>query len=528
MLAHREQLGSLLIVLWFAAWPQRAGAQWHVDGAPVCTAAGDQLHHASVSDGAGGAIVTWQDSRGTNYDIYAQHVLASGAVDPAWPADGLALCATAGDQTEGMIVSDGAGGAIVTWQDFRNGTDQDIYAQHIEATGAVDPAWPADGRALCTAASNQWAPRIDADGVGGAIVAWYDFRGGPSDIYAQHVLASGVVDPSWPTDGRAICTGANHQVYPAIIADGAGGAIITWNDGRIVTNTYNDVYAQHVLASGAVDPAWPTDGRALCTAGYKQSYPSPTIVADGAGGAIVAWGDNRGSGGYADIYAQHVLANGAVDPAWPANGRAVCTEANDQGNPAMIADGAGGAIVTWQDNRSYGTYYDIYTQHVLASGVVDPVWTANGTLLCNAANDQTFPTIVTDGAGGAIVTWDDYRGGVNDDVYAQHVLTSGVAAAIYTGRSNRLAVHDPRPNPTHAGTTLVFDLPTAQHVSVKLYDVAGKLVRTLAADRDLPAGSQSLVWDGATDSGAPARAGIYFIRVTMGSASVARRVAVLR
>ena len=104
-------------------------------------------------------------------------------------------------------MADGAGGAIVTWQqdirtvlemksDYRVGEKLDIYAQHVLASGQVDPAWPADGRALCTAANNQYRPIIIADGAGGAIVAWVDNRNGGDapdgvDIYAQRVQPNG-------------------------------------------------------------------------------------------------------------------------------------------------------------------------------------------------------------------------------------------------------------------------------------------------------------------------------------------------
>ncbi len=77
------------------------------------------------------------------------------------------------------------------------------------------------------------------------------------------MLASGEVDAAWPTDGRALLTDALAQSivpqgkeFPAIVSDGAGGAIVTWPDGRSSLNGL-DVYAHHVLASGAVDAAWP-------------------------------------------------------------------------------------------------------------------------------------------------------------------------------------------------------------------------------------------------------------------------------
>jgi len=53
------------------------------------------------------------------------------------------------------IVSDGAGGAIVTWSDFRGGDPKaHIYAQRMNATGT--PQWAADGVALCTATTGTY------------------------------------------------------------------------------------------------------------------------------------------------------------------------------------------------------------------------------------------------------------------------------------------------------------------------------------------------------------------------------------
>src|SRR5437867_12325524 len=69
-----------------AAWPHSPGINL-----PVCTATGDQDGQQIVSDGAGGAILTWHDARCGNNDIYAQRVRASGGVGAAWRAAGGAL-----------------------------------------------------------------------------------------------------------------------------------------------------------------------------------------------------------------------------------------------------------------------------------------------------------------------------------------------------------------------------------------------------------------------------------------------------
>ena len=397
----------------FAAWPHDPGINL-----PICTASTAQFNPAIVADGAGGAIITWIDYRTTSYDIYAQHVLPSGAVDPAWPVNGRALCNVTFDQAYPTIVSDGAGGAIVAWQDARTSSNWDIYAQHVLSTGVVDPAWPANGRGIGVTTNDQVRPTLASDGAGGAIISWYDFRNGVSyDIYAQHVLSTGVVDPGWPANGRALCTAINGQLYPTTVSDGSGGAVVAWQDSRVANQ---DIYAQHVLPSGVVDPAWPADGRLVCGAANDQWIP--VLVADGSGGAIVTWFDYRPAAA-SDIYAQHVLASGDNDPQWPADGRALCTAANNQAYPSIVADGSGGAIVAWHDARIGNQ--DIYAQHVMPWGAVDPAWPADGRALCTAVGVQFYPTIATDGAGGAIVTWQDARASLYNDIYAQHVLSTG-------------------------------------------------------------------------------------------------------
>jgi hypothetical protein len=208
---------------------------------PICTASNNQYSPTITSDGAGGAIITWLDYRsGSNYDIYAQRIDASGAIQ--WSPNGEAICSPSNYPT---ITSDGAGGAIIAWEDYRWGSNHDIYAQRIDASGTS--LWYEYGEAICTASDYQWTPRIISDGSGGAIIAWRDDRNGNPDIYAQRINASGAIQ--WTPNGEAICTESDDQWNPRIIIDGAGGAIITWQDYR---NGYSDIYAQRIYSNGTL------------------------------------------------------------------------------------------------------------------------------------------------------------------------------------------------------------------------------------------------------------------------------------
>jgi len=158
---------------------------------------------------------------------------------------------------------------------------------------------------------------------------------------------------------------------------------------------------------------WTANGVAISIAAYHQKYP--TIVSDGSGGAIISWDDYRsGLGIYSDIYAQRINAAGAAQ--WTTDGVAISTETDFQDKPTIVSDGSGGVIITWRDARS-GTF-DIYAQRINSAGAVQ--WTTNGVAISIAGNSQSLPMIVSDGVGGAIITWEDYRTGIFD-IYAQNI-----------------------------------------------------------------------------------------------------------
>ena len=356
-------------------------------------------------------------------------LLLPGSAAAAWPAGSVVnvpLCTASGNQSGSVSVPDGVGGAIVAWWDVRNG-NADIYAQRISAAGLVQ--WQPDGIAVCTAAGGQTDPTIVADGAGGAVVTWADYRTGQADIYAQRISPGGGL--MWATDGVAVCTNASDQYNVVTTADGAGGVVVGWYD---FSSGSGDLYAQKISAAGTVQ--WAAGGVVIAAAASNQQ--SPTIASDGAGGAIIAWQDYRASAFDCSIYAQRVSSAGTTQ--WAANGVVVCAAAGGQYPPVIVADGAGGAVIAWADNRAGWPITDMYAQKVSSGGGVQ--WAVNGVALCTAAGQQIYPAIAPDGAGGAIVAWSDVRNG-NYDVYAQRIAAAGLVqwtangAALCTAAGNQ-------------------------------------------------------------------------------------------
>ena len=385
--------------------------QWVSNGMPVVRGAGFQSAPQVVSDGLGGALFFWQDDRNGNLDIYGQRLSTTGV--PLWGPNGIAICTAVGDQRLGSVIPDGTAGAILCWEDDRGGaTATDIYVQRVSNSGTA--LWTAGGLVVGAAAGTQQLPVLVSDGLYGAIVAWQDNRGANQDVYAQRV--SGAGSALWTANGVSLCNATGNQGSASICGDGAGGAIVSWDDARTPANGL-DVYAQRVNASGTVQ--WTANGVALVSMPGDQRKPK--VASDGAGGVVAAWQDLRG-GATSDVYARRVDATGT--PMWTANGVPVCTAATDQFDVAVKADGGGGMFVVWTDARDSGTNgTDIYGQKLNSSGTA--LWTANGVALCNNSGNQDQPTVEADGGGGAFAAWRDFRNGTNSDIYYQRVDSGG-------------------------------------------------------------------------------------------------------
>lgn len=381
-----------------------SGHRWILDGIGISTAAYDQESPQIASDGEGGALITWLDSRISTNEIFAQKVDSYG--DIQWQRDGKLVSTATSSQYNPLICSDGSGGAIITWYDYRNG-NADIYAQRIDSIG--NALWIYNGIAVCNATGNQYNQQIISDGSGGAIITWRDARNTNFDIYAQRIDSNG--NTQWINNGTAICTNIETQNYPLICSDGAEGAIITWRDSR---NGNYDIYAQRINSTGSTQ--WIDNGTALCT-DYSYQY-GMKLISDGSGGAIITWYDYRN--GASDIFAQLVDLNGNTQ--WTANGTVVCGDSNEQIFPQICSDDVGGAIISWDDWR--GSEYDIYAQRINSTG--DGQWIINGVAMTSAVDTQSGSQISSDGKGGAIITWTDHRDIVSGyDIYAQKVNSNG-------------------------------------------------------------------------------------------------------
>jgi flagellar hook assembly protein FlgD len=82
------------------------------------------------------------------------------------------------------------------------------------------------------------------------------------------------------------------------------------------------------------------------------------------------------------------------------------------------------------------------------------------------------------------------------------------------------------PNPVRFSTHIRFRAAERGRAKLRIFDVAGRLVRTLV-DGEIVPGTYNLLWDRRTDAGAKAGAGVYFYRLEMSGERQTRRMVVV-
>jgi len=455
---------------------------WTLNGVSICNQSADQTAPVLAEDGQGGAIITWQDIRNGNRDIYAQRIDSNGFT--LWTNNGVVVAQKNMSQRSPRILNDGSKGAIIVWEDSINGAS-DIYIQKINSNGSL--AWNTNGVAVCNSIGVQINTKLCSDGNGGAIVTWQDKRNGNDyDIYAQKISSSGI--DSWTTGGKPICVRINTQSNPKIETDNAGGAYVIWQDKRGAIDY--DIYCQRINNSGIV--LWPINGALVCNAIGSQSAVDATT--DGInGGVIITWKDGRTINNH--IYAQ--MINNAGNTVWANNGVVLSNNTYPQLNPNIVGVGNNEAIVTWQDSISGA--WDVYSQKINTTGNI--LWSSGGECVSNAASNQTSPKNVSNGNGGCIYAFQDKRNG-NSDIYAWQLKSNGTPTSISKiADEYEISIF---PNPSNGSFYISGDEEFANNFSVNILNNVGQIVY----QTKLIAGSRNAAIE------TNLKPGIYFVSVT--------------
>lgn len=416
-------LGVCLVVS--TLYPRLAMSSWSNNPTPVCNAPGNQygVRLIKVIDGY---IVSWQDERRVYRDIYAQKFDVSGNMK--WADNGRVIAAgNNGEASNNLlydsqslsgIVSDTQGGAIVLWtEDYPCGSGPcgNVWITRVNTNGDVQ--WgmvPSPGVTIqgtdTAVLLNQHghADAIAPDGEGGAFGifdvdawgSWYVFRINSNGAF--RAITSNVVG----------ARGGAHMIYGGN-SNGKDYVNIAWWDYGDFAINIEDPEVNYPASTDTLYAPW----NKITLSSTPSWWSEPSLISDGAGGAIVAWEDSRN--GNTDIFAQKIDSNGTIS--WTPGGVPIAVQSDSQGRPQLVSDGAGGAVIVWQDSRTIPTR--VYAQHVGADG--NMLWASDG-IPISSTNGLSPKIIRSDDGAYIIVWWDtDANGGTRDYLRAQKVDDAG-------------------------------------------------------------------------------------------------------
>lgn len=273
--------------------------------------------------------------------------------------------------------------------------------------------------------------------------------------------------------------------------------IVTWEQHPTHDNPASSIRANVVGTDGLPGTSYTVSG--------SGDFPD---VAVGASNALVVWSDKAGQTTEdLDIFARRVMAGGTLlDPA-----PIVVSEAANAQFDVTAAWTGTEYIVAFGDFRNEERYAsktgDIYAARVSADGVVvDP----DGFPFANDVLPDMFAaTVGGDGSfriGASVFRREPGYMGYRIAIRAT-IPVVGVPSSVPPGGGIMLAA---RPNPARGTADVSFELIEASDIRVAVFDVAGRVVRTIADGR-LDAGHHTYTWDGRGRNDQPVMPGVYFV-----------------
>ncbi len=364
-----------------------------------------------------------------------------------------------------------------------------------------------DGAASAPAPGDWGGVGVDAGGHGSLANTWFGYGGssGKGNFYAHSVTWSGGGSQySW---SHGVMAGAGvtmtgvrlaHNALDGLHAVGASGVTATGND--FYDNGGDGVVNAGGSLMNASDSWW---GDA--TGPYDPSEGAPDYNPDGLGDGV------------SDDVTYLLWVGAPVTNAPPASFALVAPAAGDSVSPDNVhllwrhsSDPDGDAVtyaLVLDDDPAFGSPL------VNVSGLTDTTY--NASLLVTSGRTLYWKVVAHDAHGGA-------RSSAPVSAWFR---TTSVPAGVGDPSLAPLAfrVLAPAPNPFRGETVVRFSLPAAGPALVQVFDVRGRLVRTLASGTR-PAGVYALAWDGQDAAGRRASGGVYVVRVAAGRAEATRKV----
>jgi hypothetical protein len=463
---------------------------------------GDDFAQDITADDSGNVYVTGSSlGSGTYLDYATIKYLANG--DTAWVRryNG---SGNYDDRSQAITVDDS--GYVYVAGYASTGADADYVTIKYNPNG--DTAWVRIYNGPGN--SHDIAQTMFVDGSGNVYVTGMSYSSGTDFDYATIKYSpNGNVAAGWPRVYNNAAASMSDQPRD-IVVDDAGYVYVTGESYGIGTNT--DYLTIKYDPNGNIaweeryNNQWNTDDR---------SY---SIALDGAGNVFVA----GVSGGHNFT----IKYNSGGDTVWTSRYVSNTSPESDtiDWNPSIVTDSCNNLYLAGSINTS-DTSWDYITIKYTSDGDTAWVKSYNGP----GSYYDIASAIAVYGCEDVYVTGSSIGDGTGYDFATIKYQSPGDVKDETGGREkpSEFALSQNYPNPFNPATKIEFTISKSGYVSLRIYDILGRKVRTLVSEH-LSSGYKSVLWDGKNAVGKDVASGIYFYQLRIGDFSEAKKMLLLK
>ena len=367
------------------------------------------------------AILTWQDIRnGGNNNIVAYRISPEGEF--VWGADGISLSNSPAFDAAPKVTVTASNNTVIAWQ-----SETVIIRHKISPSGTL--LWGQNGITLSGLNQYTW-PQLMPVGDDDVIMKYFE-DSGPPNAPTRHVFAQ-----RYTSDGSAVWAqpavisnqggiSAWTQIFP-MISDGNDGFYMSWHEDRAYTNLYK-AYVQHIDQNG--NAMFEENGLIVSLNTSMNHFYPQLSKPENDPNIYVLWNEVNDAQNQWGIYGQKVSASG--DLKWGGSGKMLLPVTPKALLPQKGLQQGDDIILIYED------YFNSMESSIKAMRLDsngDFVWDGQSVFICSVQSQKTHLDISGWHQNQWVMSWEDKRSGNNPDVYVQNLLPSGeIGPAVVNG-----------------------------------------------------------------------------------------------
>lgn len=393
-----------------------AFSQWSNDAAmnnAICDLTGEQAIPKVVTSISGDTYISWFSNDSGNYDVRLQRLDVAGY--ELWDHNGLLISDNPAMTwlTDWDMTVDADNHAILTFQDIRNGGNNNIYAYRISPDGTF--IWGEDGIELSNSSAFDVAPKVCVTSAGNIVVTWQ----AEDVIIMQKIAPDGTL--LWGANGITMSC-ADTYSWPQLLAVENDNILLKFfHDSGPPNAPTRHCYMQKFDIDG--NPVWVDDAVVTNAGGISAWTQVFSIESDGANGCFIAWHDDRNNDMDASSFVQHVNSDGSIG--FTDDGIELSTQSSRENYYPKIAFNTSTweLYVYWMETDSNQIQRGLYGQKLDAEG--NRLWTDNGKPIIEISDDAVSPISARIAGDDVIVCFEESASAANALVKAAKLDVDG-------------------------------------------------------------------------------------------------------